>query len=82
MVGEGDKRVRSCHEFAAGVVRALGRIGDPSDIALLDMFKQQTLRFGLIRDEAVLEACARATEEIQRRHQAARVPGNPEIGKT
>ncbi|MFO7976051.1 MAG: HEAT repeat domain-containing protein [Candidatus Hydrogenedentota bacterium] len=67
LLEKGDKRLRTCQEFAAGVVRALGRIGDRSDLPLIERFKDRSRGFGIIRHEGVAQACEQAIDDIRRR---------------
>lgn len=71
MLRDNDRRLRSCQELAAGVVRALGRIGDVSDLPLLDAFKQHSKGLTLIRHAGVVEACDHAMAEIRRREEVS-----------
>ena len=71
MLRDNDRRLRSCQDLAAGVVRALGRIGDVSDLPLLESFKWQSKGLTLIRHAGVVEACDQAMAEIHRREEVS-----------
>ena len=75
MLETNDKRLRSCHEFAAGVVRALGRLGDTADVPLIERFKQQSYAFSIIRHSHVAEACDKAIDDIRRKQTAPSAAG-------
>ncbi|MEA3365511.1 MAG: HEAT repeat domain-containing protein, partial [Candidatus Hydrogenedentes bacterium] len=81
MLEMGDKRLKTCHELAIGVVRGLGRIGSSADVALIEAFKEQFRVLGVMRHEDVANACEQAIEDIRRREHAADVPDAKEIEK-
>jgi HEAT repeat protein len=77
-----DKRLRSCHELASGVVRAVGRMGDQSDLSLIEGFKRQSQGFTIIRHADVAKACDQAVRDIHRRLDAPDRAANREASRT
>jgi HEAT repeat protein len=74
MIRDRDRRLRSCHELAAGVVRAVGRLGGEADVPLLESFRKHSGTFGLLRPAEVEGACNAAIGEIRKRASGSSAP--------